>query len=321
MNFRLVPLSLALASLGSAAMAQSSVTVYGRVDLSVAQQANKAANKEVRNGSGSRLGFRGVEDLGGGLQAVFQIEHRFNADEGATTSTERFWDGKAIVGLQNAYGRVVLGREENPAYTYSQSPADPFGTDTVASNAAIVQGKAAISGISTRYSNSVTYSYAANGLAFGAQVAEIDGNSAGTKRPYSLGGSYTTGPLSVGVGFENPANAKDRWTTVNGSYNFGIAKVGAFFGDGKNAADQKIQSFLVSAVAPVGNGAFRGSYGELKNKATAVDATLVKQAAVGYQYFLSKRTTVYADVLQFGGTQLVAGNKKVGYDLGLKHNF
>ncbi|MEK8044761.1 MAG: hypothetical protein CFE46_03270 [Burkholderiales bacterium PBB6] len=322
MNFRLVPLSLALASLGSAAMAQSSVTVYGRVDLSVAQQANKVANKEVRNGSGSRLGFRGVEDLGGGLQAVFQIEHRFNADEGTQTAATRFWDGKAIVGLQSAYGRVVLGREENPAYTYSQNVADPFGTDTVASNALIVQGKAAIADISTRYSNSVTYSYAANGLAFGAQIAETDANAgSGAKRPYSLGGSYTTGPLSVGVGFENPSNTKDRWATVNGSYDFGIAKVGAFFGDGKNAADQKIQSFLVSAVAPVGNGAFRGSYGELKNKATAVDATLVKQAAVGYQYFLSKRTTVYADVLEFGGTQRVAGTKKVGYDLGLKHNF
>lgn len=320
MNIRFAPIALALASLGSAAMAQSSVTVYGQVDLSVAQQANAVKNKEVRNGSGSRLGFRGVEDLGGGLQAVFQIEHRFNAADGSTSVASRFWDGKAIVGLQGAYGRLVLGREENPAYTYSQGVADPFGTDTVASNAQIVQGKGGIADISTRYSSGVTYSFSGYGVRAGAQVAEASANAgSGAKRPYSLGAAYAAGPLTLGFGFENPSNAKDHWTTVNGSYNFGIAKVGAFYGNGKNSADQKIQSWLVSAVAPVGNGAFRGSYGQLENSDT--DATLVKQAAIGYQYFLSKRTTAYADVIRFGGANLKTGNEKTGYDLGLKHTF
>jgi predicted porin len=320
MNFRLAPLALALTALGTSAFAQSSVTVYGRVDLSVAQQANAVKNTEVRNGSGSRLGFRGVEDLGDGLQAVFQIEHRFNAADGSASNATRFWDGKAIVGLQNAYGRLVLGREENPAYTYSQGPADPWGTDTVASNANIVQAKAGISAISTRYSSAVTYSYSGKGLNVGAQVAEGTANAGShAERPFSLGGNYSTGALTVGAGYENPSNDHDYWATLNGAYDLGVVKLGGLYGSGKNAANQKIEGYLLSAVAPVGGGSVRASYGELKNKDTSTKLT--KQAALGYQYGLSKRTTVYADVVRVGGATLVDGYKKVGYDLGIKHNF
>lgn len=153
-----------LSTLAGVAAAQSNVTVYGRVDLSVAQQAAAPDNKEVRNGSGSRLGFRGTEDLGNGLKAVFQIEHRFNADEGTQSNATRFWEGKSIVGLEGSFGRLTLGREENPAYTYAQTVADPWGTDTVASNGSIINGRIG----STRYSNSVNYRFAAQGLTFGA---------------------------------------------------------------------------------------------------------------------------------------------------------
>jgi predicted porin len=206
----LAPIALALAALGGNAFAQSAVTVYGRVDLSLAQQADAVDNKEVRNGSGSRLGFRGTEDLGDGLRAFFQIEHRFNADDGTQSKTP-FWEGKSIVGLEGAFGRAWLGREENPAYTFSQNPADPWGTDTVASNGSIVNGRIG----TTRYSNTVNYRFAAAGFTAAAQVAEAEGNTpvsgVGTKKPYSLGGSYVNGPIVVGVGYENPANEDDYW--------------------------------------------------------------------------------------------------------------
>lgn len=322
MNYRFAPVALALATLGTAAMAQSSVTVYGRVDLSVAQNANQVKNTQIQNGSGSRLGFKGEEDLGGGLKAVFDIQHRFNADEGTQSNATRFWDGKAIVGLAGAFGKVTLGREENPAYTYSQYVADPWGTDTVASNANIVQAKGVIN-TSTRNSNSVNYAYAGNGLQLGAQVAEAAGNpGSGAERPFSLGAAYATGPVSVGFGYERPSDKDAKWITVNGAYDFGMVKLGAFFGDGKNAADQKIQAYMVTATAPIGGGALRASYGELKNKDLATNQKLVKQASLGYQYFLSKRTTAYVDVVNFdkdGG--LATGIKKTGWDIGLKHNF
>src|SRR5262249_11633182 len=93
LHTRLLPSSFAVAALAAvagAASPQSNVTIYGRVDLSLAQQADAIDNKEVRNGSGNRLGFKGTEELGDGLRAVFQLEHRFNGDDGKQT-TDRFW--------------------------------------------------------------------------------------------------------------------------------------------------------------------------------------------------------------------------------------
>jgi predicted porin len=317
----ITPIALAaVAAFGSsAAFAQSSVTVYGRVDLSLAQQADAVGNKEVRNGSGSRLGFRGTEDLGDGLKAVFQIEHRFNADEGTQSNTTRFWEGKAIVGLEGGFGRVTLGREENPAYTYSQAVADPWGTDTVAGNGSIVAGRIG----STRYSNTVNYRFSANGFTVGAQIAEADGNTptggVAENKPYSLGAAWASGPFVVGVGFENPADEDDQWATVNGSYNFGIVKVGAFFGAGRNVDDQKHRAYLVSLTAPISQGELRASWGQLKN--TTTDVIKDRQLSVGYHYALSKRTTVYADVTRESRDDMADNLKTTGYDVGIKHNF
>lgn len=211
---------LALAVLGAfagVASAQSSVTVYGRVDLSLAKNYG-TEDKSIQNGSGSRLGFRGVEDLGGGMKAIFNVEHRFNADTGTDSSytnlftgtppyagdqanlnaagnpTGRFWNGRSIVGLQTDFGQVVLGREYTPAFLYAQLIADPWGYDTVASggvnrsatgvvNGAGVGGIAGITagGIGrVRNSNAITYSISASGITFGAQIAEAEGNPSGS---------------------------------------------------------------------------------------------------------------------------------------------
>ena len=107
---------LALAVLGAfagAASAQSSVTLYGRVDLAAGKTFG-SENHGIANGSGSRFGVRGVEDLGGGLSAIFNIETRFDADTGATqnmsvltaggATTNRFWSARSIVGLQGGFG-------------------------------------------------------------------------------------------------------------------------------------------------------------------------------------------------------------------------
>lgn len=322
MKFQPLTLALALAALGSSAtQAQSSVTVYGRVDLSVAQQADAVSNKEVRNGSGSRLGFRGTEDLGDGLKAVFQIEHRFDANTGATTKAERFWDGKAIVGIDSPWGRVVIGREENPAYTYSQGAADPWGTDTVATNGSLVNGRIG----TARYSNSVNYRFQSGGLSFGAQVAEANGNTPATgtaqDRPYSLGAAWVQGPLTLGVGFENPADADDHWSTVNARYDFGLVKIGGLYGAGKNGRNEALHSWLVTAVAPIGAGDLRLSYGQLKNHDLASNGTLDKQLGLGYHYALSKRTTVYVDLVNEQRDGMAGNLVNTGYDLGIKHNF
>lgn len=307
MNRSFIASALLLAFAGTAA---AQVTLYGRVDLSIAQQADASKNIELRNGSGSRLGVRGSEDLGGGLKAVFQVEHRFNADTGEAGSP--FWGGKSIVGIEGGFGRLTLGREENPAYTFGQTVADPWGTDTVASNGSIVNGRIG----STRYSNAVNYRVKAAGFSLGAQVTEGDDQQ---KRPFSLGLGYAAGQLKLGLGYENPGDADDHWLTLAALYNFGAFELSGLVGNGRNTSAQKHQSWLLGATVPMAGGELRASFGQLKNK----DLGLVtdKQLALGYHRPLSKRTTVYVDLVNEKRDQLPANRQRTGWDVGIKHNF
>lgn len=115
-----------LNALAAVAGAQSSVTIYGLVDLGIVKGNGGTATNPFALGtsrkwtmqerSSSRLGFRGEEDLGGGYSAQFQIEHRFRADTGAVTNPT-FWHGRSYVQLSSkTLGKVYLGREYSPAY-------------------------------------------------------------------------------------------------------------------------------------------------------------------------------------------------------------
>lgn len=140
-------LALALAAaLPTVAQAQSSVTMYGILDASI-EQANSNVNAlntttggaisnadgslKMNSGtqSGSRFGVRGVEDLGGGLKAVFTIEHRLNVDTGDTaggaglTGQQKFWNGQAWVGLESGMGTLTMGRQYTPLF-WAFIPAD-----------------------------------------------------------------------------------------------------------------------------------------------------------------------------------------------------
>ena len=307
----------ALTAFAGAASAQSSVTLYGRVDLSVAK--NLGDNKkEMQNGSGSRFGVRGVEDLGGGLKALFNIEHRFNADTGADSSGGvRQWNGRSLVGLQGGFGQVVFGREYSTAFLGSQLVADPWGWDTIVArlNPAITGGAIA----KVRYDSSATYRISASGFSFAAQIAEATDTLYKVKnKPVNFALGYASGPIAVGMGYERTgeeAAETAKWMTIHGSYNLGMVKLGALYGTGDTAAGSEHRSYLLTAVAPMGAGELRASYGRLENKTANVDAA--KGFALGYHYNMSKRTTLYVDVAR--NTALNA--EKSGYDVGIKHNF
>lgn len=314
---------LALAVLGAfagAAVAQSSVTLYGRVDLSVGKGSG-VSDKRMANGSGSRLGVRGTEDLGGGLQALFNIEHRYNADTGAISSAARFWHGRSIVGLQGGFGQVVLGREYSTAFLQSQLVADPWGWDNVVNGTMGGSGgNSNVTGggiVRVRYDSALTYRISASGFSFGAQIAEAsDSIDNFGSRPINFAVSYAAGPLTAGFGYERTGVEgveKAKWMTLNAAYSFGSFKVGGLLGRGDHANGDSRKSWLLTATAPVGAGEFRASYGRLKGDA----GTLSKPFALGYHYSLSKRTTVYADLLN----DSESASSKTGYDFGIKHNF
>jgi predicted porin len=314
MNKSLIALAT-LAAFAGAASAQSSVTLYGRVDLSIGKNSGNAA-KVLQNGSGSRFGVRGVEDLGGGMSGIFQIEHRYAADTGGFSDASRMWGGRSIVGLRGGFGQVLLGREYTTAFLMSQLAGDPWGWDTVVSGGSSIP----VTGLGiarVRNDSSLTYNVSAGGLAFGAQIAEAtDTINNFQNKPVNFAVSYTGGPLFAAFGYERTgfeAAATEKVMTGNLQYNFGSFKLGGLLGKGTTAANASHKSFNLYAVATMGQGEFRAAVGQLKRNGTAVN----QSTALGYHYSLSKRTTIYADFVN----NSKAATSKAGYDFGIKHNF
>jgi predicted porin len=331
---------LALAVLGAfagAATAQSSVTMYGRVDLSVGKNLGQQA-KGMFNGSGSRLGMRGVEDLGGGLKGLFNIESRFDADTGSAQNVSgatdrrapsglnfnRFWGARSIVGVEGGFGQVTLGREYTTAFLQSQLIADPWGWDTVVVpiNTGITGG-----GIATvRNDSALTYKISFAGVTIGAQVAErTDAIVSVPKRPINFAVNYGGGPLAASFGYEQTgvaAAATEKWMTGHVSYAFGPVRPGIFVGRGTRANNTDVEALMATVVVGLGAGELRASYGQRKNDPAGSGPGLGKTTdisglGIGYHHSLSKRTTVYADFAR--NSKLSA--QKTGYDVGLKHNF
>lgn len=109
-----IVLAAALAALAIPAFAQSSVTLWGRINTSVESQKTGSADRVVKlQNNSSRLGVRGTEDLGGGLKAAFNLEHGFNSDTGSLQTfgspANTFWSRQANVELSGSFGTVRLG--------------------------------------------------------------------------------------------------------------------------------------------------------------------------------------------------------------------
>ncbi len=359
---------LALAVLGAfagAASAQSSVTIYGVVDLAV--QKSNGGNTyspgvcEVPSATGtcgplgtkawklqqstaSRLGFRGTEDLGGGLSAQFQIEHRFTPDDGASGGI--FWGGRSYVQLTSAAaGSVYLGREYAPFF-WLAAKSDPFGLDGVGQFTGMVYGLAGThetpmgaDGLPTgnpagRHTNGIGYkSPNLGGLTVNAAVGLGEG-SATLNRDAGINVEYAGGPIYAGIGYgkKTGTNANsDGNSLVNlaAAYDFGVAKLMGYYIRTKTGvnSDGTNKFFLIGATAPVGPGLLKVGYGQLTaDPVGATDETKVKKFAIGYNYNLSKRTNLYVD-LSTANDNLDVGfdgkNSKnsTAYAFGLRHTF
>src|SRR6185369_1064939 len=203
---------LALAVLGAfagAASAQSSVTIYGSLDLAVTKGNGGTAPQEGGNGTSkayiekqsnaSRLGFRGNEDLGGGLSAQFQIEHRFTPDNGQANAV--FWQGRSYVQLSSStLGRVYLGRDYTPAF-WPAVKSDPFGWDGVGQMGTKMWAYYTTPGTgAVRSDNTVGYkSPSWGGLTIQAAVGLGEGV---TSRVTGLNAEYGAGPIYAAFGYE-----------------------------------------------------------------------------------------------------------------------
>ncbi|MCO5400731.1 porin [Ralstonia soli] len=314
----------AAASLVSAgAFAQSSVSLYGTVDAGVEWVNNGPGNggsrTAVQSGSemtGSRWGLRGVEDLGGGLKGIFNLESGFTLDDGKSAQLDangnsRLFGRAAYVGLQGQWGQLTLGRQTNLLYDFT-TKYDPMA---LTSRYSILSQDPAMGG---RADNAVKYVGTFGGLtASGLYSTRNDGQEvAGNNhvgREWSAGVNYATGPFSVGAVYDQSnsnggilipnTSAKQQRATVAGTYAFGPAKLFAGYRWSNASAD-----YLAANLPNVRSNLYWLGAGYQATPAVSLTGAAYYQQdkgsnvgspwlfVVGSDYALSKRTDAYLNL-------------------------
>ena len=306
---------------------------YTNIDTDLPNQ-DDVSTFEMSSGNytGNRFGVKATEDLGNGVKVGFVLENGFNSDDGALKTDKKLFDREANLYVTGSFGTLSAGRLgilNGTAGSYAIGNFNPFGTgwgDVANQNA--LWG----AGFGSRYDNMLTYvtpDFA--GVKVYAQYSFGDNgneNKSSTNRYGALGATYTAGGLNV-IGIVDTINKKsyDPATnttadvddtvrvTIGGSYDFGMVKpyvAASYFKDGSisdvadvyKAAGVDLSGtvydgfgVVVGASAPAFGGTFHGTLGYMD----AEDQTALEldgsrwMLGVGYEYSLSKRTTVYAD--------------------------
>ena len=349
---------LALAVLGAftgVASAQSSVTVFGVVDLNVRYVNNNDSTWSLSQDgmASSRLGFRGVEDLGGGLKASFWLEAALGPDTGTGTSSwgngdrangALVFQRRSTLSLSNKWGELRLGRDYTPQF-WNWTVFDPFGTNGLgaATNLAIqlnnVQGSGGSYGTLVRANNAVQY-ILPNGV-FGpglyGQVMVAAGENAFGNKMYGGRIGYAAGPFNVAGAYSDtditPDISATNWN-IAGSWDFKIVKVSGFYSqiEAKGFGQKEGQdNWFIGASMPFGQANFKLSWGQADGK-SGRSALGAKQWAIGADYNLSKRTAMYAtyagvnnndnSAFRVANTSpLSTGENSQGFEVGVRHSF
>lgn len=391
-------IALAVAGLVSVpAFAQSNVTVYGIVDMGYAYRGDNVVDGvKNRNGidsgiaNGSRLGFKGTEDLGNGMKAGFVLEQGILVDTGRSAQGGATFGRQSFAYLGGNFGTVALGRQYAPQFVLLDS-LDPFSTGQVGASNNIYA-------IEVRLDNLVSYTSpnwngfnVVAGYTFSAAGNESRGNNTapqlvlgdfnafGDARVWAINPNYKNGPLQVGVNYHQATlkaassvggivndlafadGKKVKVWDIGGSYDLGVVKLAAMFGQRKADSDavgdflfnplfKKSTQWLVGATVPVGpSGKVLLSYVHRKSELTDGAATELGtnedaksgQWALGYEYALSKRTsiyTAYSDINNKGSAKATVdglsltgasvgdatsdgGGYQRGFNLGVRHVF
>lgn len=305
--------AVAAAVLLASVAAQAQVTVYGNVDAFFgrieAPVANADATTNVESGvhTGSFIGFKGQEDLGGGLKAFFVLESDILVDEGRTDGN--FWGRTSELGLAGDFGTVKLGNSRSLGFL-ANAAYNPFPVTGWMNTSESLNGFG-------NYTNAITYT-SPNLSGFTAAVQAGLSEQDGVKNNIGLAANYNAGPLAIGFNYADEADGQvDRWQ-LGASYDFAVAK--AFFQFGQNKFDgvsEKEKFFQIGVSVPVSaQGTILASYGQIK-----FDADRVSQLSVVYDHALSKRTSAYVGLLNLRVKE--AGDSESGnsFGVGIKHAF
>jgi predicted porin len=341
-------LATVVAAAAGSACAQSNVTIYGLFD--VGAQLEDASNgktvKVVSGGrSGSRLGFRGSEDLGGGLSAIWVGESGLNLDTGGLGQGGRFFGRQVYVGLKGGWGTLVGGRVAT--FGSGTGNFDMFGeVDPLATAFGIAGvGSTMSSATGLRVDNTILY-----------QTPDIKGFQAGVLHSLQavnnevpgrgnnmyltgLGAKYAGGPLYAAVTYEqanNPTGGKDeKHLQVGAAWDFKVIRLHAAYAretglfstalnisGTTNGAGAK--AWMAGITAPLGNGIIRSSYQKRDGEEVGGENRDLRVISLAYEYFFSKRTSAYAVVADSDGKGTLDNNPTYDrrqYTVGLMHKF
>ena len=302
------------------ALAQSSVTVYGRLNVTAERFTAQRQTSYVLNNNASRIGFKGTEDLGGGMKASFLIESGFSPDTGAASAT--FWGRESWVGLEGGFGKVRLGNM-GPTMAYFTT-ADYISmhnhdTGTSEDKLYLYPGRA---------TNMIAYtSPNMGGLVIDAQLGLSENTQQG--RTYVLTANYDAGPLHLGASYLQEGagvpGAKEKEYGFRALYELGDLTFGAYYIRNDNVfgvAGAKRNAVRGSVMYAMGPGELHlniGGAGKIKNFGVAEDDA--KQFTVGYNYNLSKRTKAYTYYTRVTDDARVYTGKYSTFALGVRHNF
>lgn len=348
-------LALALSAAAAAAQAQSSVQVYGNLDAGIIKRSDQslAIGKRANN----TLGFKGMEDIGSGLKAVFQLELRYEPDTGLLeaggNNTQRpLFQGASRVGLTGAFGTLRLGRgltafqESSIAFEPFHGIPSPSGFQTdLMVGGAYSSDPLGLPGNSTnRFSNALFYnSPELNGFQLNATLGarEANGNAAfigrgtaaapqyaanapGSINPFSIATTYRNGPAALLLAYERNAvehTVKSLAGYVMVTPETKVMASLSYQDQGPTRVlNQDTKAWLVGANHTLGASKILAGYGQ--KQVDGLDK--VKQFSLGYEYSLSKRTYLYADVSNKKGAPAVApgaGTSINHYSLGVNHSF
>lgn len=324
------------------AAAQSSVTLFGTLDLNLRSVDNGRSGSQTTVSAGglssSVLGFRGVEDLGGGLQATFWIETGLLPDTGTSASATKFWNRRSTLGLSsNRWGELRMGRDYTATF-WNMPTYDPFFTNGVGASFNILPTPNIVPVATlTRADNMLAYYLppdlgGINGmLQYALGEGDDDNRYAGAR----LG--YASGPWSTAIAYGKTWTNTDthvHLTNWGASWKFSAATVMGQINHIRYGRYART-NYLVGASIPVGSHAVRVSYLTSRFKGPTAIADDASQLAIGYVHNLSRRTALYTAMSVLsngdrgritipGGPAVTAahnGLRSKGVEVGIRHTF
>jgi predicted porin len=347
----------ALTSFASVAHAQANVEVFGLLDLSyvytTAAGGGSQRQLDADGNTSSRLGFKGSEDLGGGLRANFWLEAAVAPDSGAggSTSSNNIDSGgsgltfnrRSTVSLDGKWGELRLGRDYVPSFNNLAVAMHPFGTNGVGSSAQLfyqVNTGGTTARTNVRASNAINYLlplelggvYGQVMYAMGEQISGLPGSKSDDGTYFGGRIGYRSGPLNLAAASGTTKYSTGDFTQSNFAINYQVGPAKLMYLWGKNVVGvTNTVANMIGTQWQVGQGEVRFAYTTLKAEAVANDAT---QWAIGYVYLMSKRSALYANysvVYNEGtGTKFTVGSgnavkdpggNSTGYQLGMRHSF